>query len=184
MQLMTSDNARDMHLMDARLIPWQSIAMAQLPVVIALLSALSISMLCAGSVLALHRDLPNPGVHGLALGLSMLLLTAVVFLCLLAAVSRTLDFRLTARKVRGKPSLALLGLNKEQLGNASWFCFWSALLLFPGGSLLFCRFLQPSACTKAAGLRMTSPQGPALLRERNKAHGQSPKQTPGPAHDA
>ncbi len=125
------------HLTDPRYVRWQGIAMAQFTVAIALLSALSISMLGAGSALALHRDTPNPGAHGLALGLSMLLLTAVVLLCLLATVSRTLDFRLTARKVRGKRCLTMFGLDKDQFGRISWLCFWSALLLFLGGSLLF-----------------------------------------------
>lgn len=122
---------------DSRYIRWQGIAMAQFTVAIALLSALSISMLSAGTLLALHDGSPSQGAHGLALGLSLLLLTAVVFLGLLATVSRTLDFRLTARKVRGKPCLTMFGLDKSQFGKLSWFCFWSALLLFFGGSLLF-----------------------------------------------
>lgn len=111
--------------------------MAQFTVAIALLSALSISMLGASATIALNSASQNLGVHGIALGMSMLLLSAVVFLCLLSTVSRTLDFRLTARKARGKPCSTMLGLNSNQFGNLSWLCFWSALLLFLGGGLLF-----------------------------------------------
>ena len=139
-----SQCTHDRHLMDARYVRWQGIAMAQFTVAIALLSALSISMLGASLMLILDEDFPNPGPHGIALGLSMLLLMAVVALCLLATVSRTLDFRLTARKVRGKHCLLMFGINKEQFGGISWACFWTALIFFIGGGLLFsvsCGFL-------------------------------------------
>lgn len=125
------------HLMDARYVRWQGIAMAQFTIAIALLSALSVSMLGASLVLILHEKFPSPGAHGLALGLSMLLLMAVVLLCLFATVSRTLDFRLTARKVRGKRCLLMFGISSEQFGRISWLCFWTAILLFLGGGLLF-----------------------------------------------
>ena len=123
--------------MNARFIRWQGLAIAQFTIAIALISALSISMLAGSSFLALHRDFSSPGAHGLALGLSMLLLAAAVPLCALATVSRTLDFRLTARKARGRHDLRIFGRSKEQFGKISWGFFWTALSLFLVGGLLF-----------------------------------------------
>lgn len=134
---MSSHGADDNYLTDARYVRWQGIAMAQFTVAIALLSVLSISALGASSALLLRPEFPTPGVYGLALGLSMLLLVAVVFLCLLATISRTLDFRLTARKIRGRTGLAIFGLNKDQFGKLTWLLFWAALSLFLVGGLLF-----------------------------------------------
>lgn len=120
-----------------RFIRWQGFTIAQFTIAIALLSALSISMLGASSILVLKESFQSTRSHGLALSLSMLSLTLVVLLCVLATVSRTLDFRLTARKVRGKPNLTIFGLNKDQFGNLSWFFFWTALILFFVGGGLF-----------------------------------------------
>lgn len=122
---------------NTRFIRWQSVAITQFTVVIALLSTLAISMLAGGAFLALHEGFPNPGTHGLALGLSMLMLVAVVFLCVLSTVSRMLDFRLTARKTRGRLDLKIFSLNKDQFGKLSWLLFWAALSLFLAGGLLF-----------------------------------------------
>ena len=111
--------------------------MAQFTVAIALLSALSVSALGGSSILIMNETRPNPGVHGLALGVSMLMFTTVLVLCLFATVSRALDFRLTARKVRGKHCLTMFGLGSKQFGSISWLCFWSAFFLFLGAGLLF-----------------------------------------------
>ena len=145
---MSSDATPD-YLTDPRYVRWQGIAMAQFTVAIALLSALSISMLAAASALVLRNDLPVFGMRGISLGLSMLLLAGAVFLCLITTVSRTLDFRITARKVREKQRLRMFGMNSYQLGKVSWACFWSAMLLFLGGSLLFL-----SACTHLIAPRL------------------------------
>ena len=134
---MNSHAAADKHLKDPRYVRWQGIAMAQFTVAIALLSALSIAALGASLTLLTHSEFSTPGAHGLALGLSMLMLVAVIFFCLLATVSRTLDFRLTARTVRGRTDLMLFCLNKDQFGRLTWRLFWTALLLFLAGGLLF-----------------------------------------------
>ena len=134
---MSSHAADDKYLKDARYVRWQSIAMAQFTVVIALLSALSIAALGASLTFLLHPEFSNPGAHGLALGLSMLMLVSVIVLCLLATISRTLDFRLTARKVRGRSDLMIFSLNKDRFGKLAWLLFWTALSLFLVGGLLF-----------------------------------------------
>lgn len=134
---MSSDRPPSESCQSARFIRWQSISITQFTVVIALLSALSISMLGTSFIFVLNREFPNPGVHGIALGLSMLSLVAVVLLCVLATVSRMLDFRLTARKTRGRLDLKIFGLNKDQYSELSWGLFWTALSLFLGGGFLF-----------------------------------------------
>ena len=137
MRPMNSTSADDKHLTNPRYVRWQGIAITQFTVAIALLSTLSISMLAGGAFLALHEVFPNPGTHGLALGLSMLMLVTVVFLCLLSTVSRMLDFRLTARNVWGRGNLTIFGQDMNQFGRLSWFLFWAALSLFIVGGVLF-----------------------------------------------
>ncbi len=66
-------------------------------------------------------------------------------LSLLAVVSRTLDFKLTAREVRkmvlakrGRQygSLVFLSLSSDDYGRATWFMFTASALLFVAGMLI------------------------------------------------
>ena len=127
----------DKHLNDLRYIRWQGIAMAQFSVAIALLSGLSISAIGAGLSMLEFDDFAQQVPYQLAFVLALLLFVAAVAFCLMATISRALDFRLTARKVRGRSDLILFGLNDRQFGRISWLLFWVAVLSFIVGVWLF-----------------------------------------------
>lgn len=110
---------------------------AQFSVAIALLSGLSVSALGAGLALLQNENFARPGSYQLALLISLLLFAFVIGLCLMATISRTLDFRMTARKVRKRNDLTMFCLNHVQLGRISWFLFWVATLMFLFGTALF-----------------------------------------------
>lgn len=127
--------------LNVRYVRWQGLAIAQLSVAVALVSALSVAGLGAGLALLQNSDFM------FALHRKWLLATALVLLVVAAAfscvtvVARTLDFRLTARKVRKDqdPSysraLTFLCASPEFYGRVSWGCFWVSLLSFFGGAL-------------------------------------------------
>lgn len=120
-----------------RYVRWQGMAIAQFTIAIALVSTLSVAELGAGLQLLLQSGFGRHGDCTLAFVLSVFLLMLAVGLCLLATISRALDFRLTARKVRGRLDLKLFALNKGQYGRISWLAFWMGLLVFVFGSFLF-----------------------------------------------
>jgi hypothetical protein len=73
---------------------------------------------------------------------SMLALLLAAVLSCSSVVTRALDFRLTARKVRkdnnpeyNRP-LTILGIGPNGFGRFTWFLFWSACLAFATGLLL------------------------------------------------
>lgn len=120
-----------------RFIRWQGIAMAQFTVVIALISTLSMAAINAGFGLLENPPVMNIGAHSLLFAISLLLFVLAIFLALLAVVSRALDFRLTARKVRGRTDARIFGLDDKQYGRISWCLFWSALSVLVLGGFLF-----------------------------------------------
>ena len=79
----------------------------------------------------------RPATYQLAFILAMFFFVVVVISCLFAVISRALDFRLTARKARGRHDLTLFCLNKDHYGHISWGLFWLAVLAFLFGALLF-----------------------------------------------
>jgi hypothetical protein len=122
---------------------WQGLAMAQFSVAIALISGLSISGLAVGFTLLQNKDFTPGGNIKLAFALSFPLLLLAAFFSSGAVISRTLDFRLTARKVRKDQNsnyarkLTWFGLGADCYGCISWFLFWfSCLALFAGVTLL------------------------------------------------
>ena len=104
--------------------------MAQLSVAVALINGLSLSALAVGFSLLQNTNFRPGGKRGLAFTLSFPLLLLAAFLSSGAIISRTLDFRLTARKVRKKQhadysrSLTLFGLGPECYGRITWTLFW------------------------------------------------------------
>jgi len=106
---------------DPRYVRWQGIAMAQFTVAIALISTLSVAAINAGFGLLRSPPVMNMGAHSLCFAISLLLFALAIFLALLAAVSRMLDFRLTARKVRGRTDARMFGMNHGKQGSESTF---------------------------------------------------------------
>lgn len=129
---------------DDRYNRWQGLAIAQLSVAVALISGLSVSGLALGFSLLQNKEFVPCGAFKsmFACSLPFLLLAAVFSFS--AVVSRLLDFRLTARKVRKdqKPSysrpLKLFWLGPEAYGRITWFLFWlSCVALLLGIAFLF-----------------------------------------------
>ncbi|HAI94125.1 MAG TPA: hypothetical protein DCM36_05225 [Xanthomonadaceae bacterium] len=111
--------------------------MAQFTVAIALISTLSIAAINAGLSLLKIQPVMNIGAHSLCFAISLFLFVLAILLALLATVSRALDFRLTAHKVRGQKDITMFGLDDKQYGRISWCLFWSALLALLLGGFLF-----------------------------------------------
>lgn len=128
---------------DSRYNRWQGLAIAQFSVAVALITAFSAAALGVGLSLLQSKEFPlSPSLHLLFAG-SLLLLLSAVFLSCGAVVTRTLDFRLTARKVRKdtspgySKSLTILGVGPDGYGRATWRLFWgSCFFLFVGVVLL------------------------------------------------
>lgn len=125
-----------------RYIRWQGLAIAQLSVAVALISGLSVSALALGMSLLQNAEFVPPGTFRVVFAWSFpLLLLAAVSSCG-AVVSRLLDFRLTARKIRKKQnpdysrSLTLFWLGPEKYSRLTWFLFWLGCLAFLAGVVL------------------------------------------------
>jgi len=85
---------------DERYNRWQGLAIAQLTVAVALISGLSVAGLGVGlSLLQSEKPLASAPSR-CAFAVSMLLLLLAALLSCGAVITRLLDFRLTARKVR------------------------------------------------------------------------------------
>lgn len=139
---------------DPRYNRWQGIAITQFSVAVALMTAFSASALGTGlSLLQSESFRQNSHTHLFAGALLALLLSAL--LSCASVISRTLDFRFTARKVRrdttpgyDKP-LTFLGLTLRGLGKLTWGLFWLSCisLLFGVFSMVIC-----IACTYSGRL--------------------------------
>jgi len=133
---------KDKHLMDARFVRWQGYAAGQLTVALALISSLSLAGLGAGLALLRSENFYAVGLWKCLFAKAMFLFAVALFFVFLTTISRTLDFRLTARKVRERidpkgRSLTLFLLNDKQYGKLAWCSFWCACLSLLGASFLF-----------------------------------------------
>lgn len=127
---------------------WQGLAMTQFSVSIALVSGLSVSGI--GVALSQRNQAAVLESHNhIRL---MLLLAVIAFLCaiilsLSATISRTLDFRLTARKIRSESDenyskpLMLFRCDSDDFGGMSWKFFWGSVICFALGTLFLSLYL-------------------------------------------
>lgn len=121
---------------DGRYIRWQGLMMAQFSVALALISGLSLSALILGMSLIQNDKFKPLGCFRPLFDYSLPLIFLAIISSTLAVISRTLDFRLTARKVRkdensnyDKP-LTILKIKSDTYGRITWGLFWSACVLF------------------------------------------------------
>lgn len=127
---------------DDRYNRWQGLAIGQLTVAIALISSLSVAGLGAGFVLLQSSQLLLCTPLKYAFPVSLLFLFLAVLLSSGAVITRLLDFRLTARKVRKdtKPDydkpLTIFWLGRDTYGCITWALFWASCLLFAVGLIL------------------------------------------------
>lgn len=124
----------------ARYTRWQGLALAQFSVAIGLLSALAITGLGTGLALVQKQEFLGPLIWKRTFAVSMLLLFVAAGFSFLAVVSRTLDFRLTARVARAATSASPKSqthfwLGPAAYGKVSWACFWISCLTFMSGSV-------------------------------------------------
>ena len=138
---------------DERYNRWQGLAIGQLSVALALISATSIAGLGAGLSLLKDQEFMLPaGCWRYVFGVSQLLLVAAIFFSTAAVITRTLDFRLTARKVRNDKdpsydkSLVMFGGDKDAYGRWTWRCFWLSCIFFALGMI----FLVASSIVRFA----------------------------------
>lgn len=118
-----------------RFVRWQAYTTAQMSVVVALLGALSLAGLGFSVSLAQDQAFKPVGSHAVAfLAASLLFFLATLF-SVGANLTRLIDFRLTAAKVRAGSTAVpptFLGAGVKCYSKATWFLVWSTVL-----SLLF-----------------------------------------------
>ena len=129
---------------DDRYNRWQGLAINQLSVAVALISGLSVSGLAFGFSLIQNKEFLPCGAFKSMFAWSFPLLILAALLSSSAVVSRLLDFRLTARKVRKDQNpdysrpLKIFWLGPEAYGRITWAFFWlSCITLLIGIILLF-----------------------------------------------
>jgi len=121
---------------------WQGLAIAQFSVAVALVTVFSGAALGVGLSLLQIKEFPLPPSLHLWFAGSLLLLLFAAFLSCGAVVTRTLDFRLTARTVRNVKSpacpnsLTIFGVSSDGYGHATWRLFWGSCITLFGGVVL------------------------------------------------
>jgi hypothetical protein len=140
-------------MVDDRYNRWQGLAISQLSVAVALISGLSVSALALGMSLLQSKEFVPPGTFSMAFAWSFPLLLLAAVASSSSVISRLLDFRLTARKVRKKKkpnyslSLTIFWFGPEAYGRITWFLFWVGCLAFLSGvALLFSSIWAAYAC--------------------------------------
>lgn len=112
-----------------RFIRWQGHTMAQMSVVLALLSTLSIGGLGLSFSLIQQPSFKPVGCYAVAVLFALLCFFVSSLVSIIATVTRLLDFRLTAQKIRNgtqDESLTYFGTDANGYGKATWRLFWVA----------------------------------------------------------
>ena len=129
-------------MMDNRYNRWQGLSITQFSVAIALISGLSIAGIGAGLTLLQDKGFVLVEPFKYIFFVSLILLVLALLLNSGAVITRLLDFRLTARKVRkdtktdyNKP-LTIFYLGPDTYGRITWTLFWISCLLFITGVIL------------------------------------------------
>ena len=134
-------------MVDDRYNRWQGLGIAQLSVAVALISGLSVAGLGVGLSLLQNEKFMASAPLKCAFAWSLLLLLLAAFLSCVAVITRLLDFRLTARKVRKdknpsyEKSLTIFWLGPDAYGRATWGLFWSSCVSFTLGVVLLAVFI-------------------------------------------
>lgn len=121
-----------------RFIRWQTQTISQLSTALAVFSGLSVAGL--GFLFSLLRDskFTPTGIMALLFLFAILSLLTASLSGSAALVTRLLDFRLTAKKVRntGDEPLTFFGTDSSGYGRATWRLFWTLIISFCVGVLL------------------------------------------------
>jgi hypothetical protein len=117
-----------------RFVRWQNNAMAQLSTALALLVGLSVGGL--GFLFALVRDqyFVARGFYALLFLLALVAFFVASVSGVAAVITRLLDFRLTAQKIRtsvaAEKSLKYFGSDAADYGKATWRLIWTLCISF------------------------------------------------------
>lgn len=116
-----------------RFVRWQSQTIAQLSVALSVFSGLSVAGF--GFLLSLlqNQSFKPKGCLAIVFLAALGFFFTAAALSIVALVTRLIDFRLTAQKVRKDPSsepLTFFGTDATGYGKATWRLFWSMLVLF------------------------------------------------------
>lgn len=110
-----------------RFVRWQGHTMGQMSVVLALLGSLSIGGLGLCFSLLQQASFKPSGIYAAAFLIALLALFIASLSSIAATVTRLLDFRLTAQKIRrGEQDepLTYFGADSTGYGKATWRLFW------------------------------------------------------------
>jgi hypothetical protein len=122
-----------------RFVRWQTQTIAQLSGAFSLFAALSIGGLGFTFSLLGRENFVPVGCYAVAFLLSMVCFFVASACSVAATVTRLLDFRLTAQKVRnddGFEPITFFGTDANGYGRATWRLFWVMLATFSIGVLL------------------------------------------------
>jgi len=122
-----------------RFVRWQAHTMAQLSTALSLLSGLSVAGLAFLFSLLREKDFSPVGWYA-----TLFLIALAAFLVasatgIAAVITRLIDFRLTASKVRNgvvEEPLTLFGTDVSGYGKATWRLFWTLIISFSVAVLL------------------------------------------------
>lgn len=122
-----------------RFVRWQAQTMAQLSTALSLMSGLSVAGLAFLFSLLREKDFSPVGWYA-----TLFLIALAAFLVasatgIAAVITRLIDFRLTASKVRNgavEEPLTLFGTDASGYGKATWRLFWALIISFSVAVLL------------------------------------------------
>lgn len=113
---------------------WQGLAIGQLSVAIALLSGISVAAMGLCLSLVQNSEFVTSLGHKNAFVFCFAFFGLCAVCSCLAVITRSLDFRLSARAARFRSNqdykrpLSLFWLSSGQYGKLTWFFFWAALV--------------------------------------------------------
>jgi hypothetical protein len=116
---------------DDRFVRWQGQTIAQLSTSLSVLSVLSLGGLGLCATLAQKQDFHASGKLGYLFVISIGAFFAASASSLAAMITRLLDFRLTAKKLRlnaTQEPLTMFGSEANAYGRATWRLFWSTVV--------------------------------------------------------
>jgi hypothetical protein len=116
-----------------RFVRWQGQTMAQLSTTLTLILGLSVGGLGLSLSLLRQDDFNPTGVYAVLFLVTLATLFLASAAGIAALITRLVDFRLTAMKVRAGSTdepLTLFGTDASNYGKATWRLFWSMMVLF------------------------------------------------------
>lgn len=129
-----------------RFVRWQGYTMTQMSVVVALLGALSLAALAFSMSLAQDTSFKPVGCQAVAFVVAAVLFLVSTLCSVGANLTRLLDFRLTAKKVRGAEAVPeQFGADSDGYGRATWFLVWVTVYTLLAGVVLLAWGVLPSA---------------------------------------